>query len=82
MIAETDLPAQLRDEGTPLAVAAADEIERLRAEVTRLEAKLALTLGGMHRHQRDEYETITFEWNVPPSGPGHEVSRETPGKED
>src|SRR5215472_17203987 len=58
------------------------EIERLRAEVTSLEAKLAITLGGMHRHQRDEYETISFVWNVPPSGPGHEVSRETPDKED
>ena len=53
--------------------AALAEIERLRAEVTRLEGALALTLGGMHRHQRDEYETISFTWNVPPSGPGHEI---------
>lgn len=84
--AATDLPERLRSDDPTETICneAAAEIERLRAEVTRLEAVITLQQGSMHqRQQRDEYETISFEWNVPPSGPGHEdVSRETPGKED
>ena len=88
-----ELADQLRAEATPLAMAAAAEIERLRGEVARLEAVITLQQGTMHRRQT-EHETISFEWNVPPSGPGHDdthpenlkwhpgnVSRETPEQE-
>jgi hypothetical protein len=43
------------------------EIERLRARILELEAALMLRNGTLGVPQRSE--TISFEWNVPPSTP-------------
>jgi hypothetical protein len=43
------------------------EIERLRARIVELEAAAALRHGSFREPQQSE--TISFEWNVPPSTP-------------
>jgi hypothetical protein len=43
------------------------EIDRLRARILELEAALMLRNGTLGTPQRSE--TISFEWNVPPSTP-------------